>query len=134
MKQGTRTPEEEGYLRFFEQNPFPMWIYDLDTLSFLTVNRAALEHYGYSRDEFLAMTIADIRPKEDVPSLLENILTVGEDIDHAGVWRHLTKDGTVIHVEITSYPLDFKGAPMHQVVDHSAGVRGNRGRRLCGIR
>jgi PAS domain S-box-containing protein len=59
---------EERYRILFDSNPHPMWAYDLETLTFLAVNDAAIRHYGYSREEFLSMTIADIRPAEDVPS------------------------------------------------------------------
>lgn len=91
----------------FDRNPLPMWIYDLRTLAFLAVNDAAIERYGYTREEFLGMTIADIRPPEDLPALHRNIATVGSTLDRAGTWRHLRKDGNLIHVEVTSYPLDF---------------------------
>jgi PAS domain S-box-containing protein len=100
---------EEKYRVLFESNPHPMWVYDLETLKFLTVNDAAVEHYGYSRDEFLTMTINDIRPAEDISPLLENISRITTGIDKAGIWRHRKKDGTVIHVEITSHVVDFGG-------------------------
>jgi PAS domain S-box-containing protein len=100
---------EEKYRMLFESNPHPMWVYDLDTLKFLTVNDAAVEHYGYSRDEFLAMTIRDIRPAEDIIPLLDNISRVTTGMDKAGVWRHRKKDGTVIQTEITSHVVDFGG-------------------------
>ncbi len=98
---------EEVIAGLFDRNPLPMWIYDLQTLAFLAVNDAAIERYGYAREEFLAMTIADIRPPEDVPALRRNVATVGDTLDRAGTWRHLRKDGSLIHVEITSYPLNF---------------------------
>ena len=85
-----------------------MWVYDLQTLAFLTVNDAAVSRYGYSRDEFLSMTIMDIRPSEDIPLLLEDIVAVDEGIDYAGFWRHLTKDGTLIDVEIISHTLSYQ--------------------------
>jgi PAS domain S-box-containing protein len=100
---------EEKYRILFENNPHPMWVYDLETLKFLTVNDAAVEHYGYSRDEFLTMTLTDIRPAEDISPLLENISRITTGIDKAGIWRHRKKDGTVIHVEITSHVVDFGG-------------------------
>jgi PAS domain S-box-containing protein len=100
---------ENQYRLLFERNPHPMWVYDLKTLRFLMVNDAAVNHYGYTRDEFLAMTIKDIRPAEDVPSLLENIAQVTTGRDKAGVWRHRKKDGPIIHVEITSHVVDFGG-------------------------
>jgi PAS domain S-box-containing protein len=101
---------EALYRMLFEANPQPMWVYDLETLAFLEVNDAALARYGYSRDEFLAMTIADIRPAEDLPRLRENIARVGaQPLDKAGIWQYCTKDGTVIDVEITSHVLNFGG-------------------------
>lgn len=100
---------ERQYRVLFENNPHPMWVYDLETLSFLAVNDAAVHKYGYSREEFLAMTIKDIRPPEDVPALLENMSRGAEGLDAAGVWRHRKKDGTVMYVEITSHTLNFAG-------------------------
>jgi two-component system, cell cycle sensor histidine kinase and response regulator CckA len=85
-----------------------MWVYDRDTLRFLAVNGAALSHYGYSRDEFLSMTIKDIRCAEDVPVLLENI-SDERGFNSAGTWKHTRKDGSSIDVEIISHPLRFAG-------------------------
>jgi PAS domain S-box-containing protein len=101
---------EAQYRLLFESNPQAMWVYDLETLRFLAVNEAAIGHYGYSRAEFLEMTIKDIRPPEDV-SLLTDYLqrNVPELVDHAGEWRHRKKDGTIINVEITSNRVSFGG-------------------------
>jgi PAS domain S-box-containing protein len=100
---------EEICEHFYESNPHPMWIYDLETLAFLDVNDAAVQHYGYSKEEFLSMTIKDIRPSEDIPALLENISKVTKGLDVAGTWRHIKKDGTLIYVEIISHTLTFAG-------------------------
>ncbi|HEX8649716.1 MAG TPA: ATP-binding protein [Pyrinomonadaceae bacterium] len=100
---------EKRYRLLFESNPFPMWVYDLDTLAFLTVNEAAILHYGYSRAEFLGMTIKDIRPSEDISVLIERMANVNPGINHAGACRHRKKDGTIIDVEITSHQLIFDG-------------------------
>jgi PAS domain S-box-containing protein len=100
---------EERYRLLFEANPHPMWVYDLETLRFLAVNEAAVRHYGYTREEFFTMTIKDIRPAEDVPALLENVTHRRGGLDEAGVWRHRTKDGRIIAVEITSHELLFAG-------------------------
>jgi len=107
---------ETAYRRLFEQNPQPMWVYDLETLGFLAVNEAAVRKYGYSRAEFSHMTIADIRPPEDVPALTHNVEAVGEGIDEAGVWRHLTKDGRVLAVDITSHTVEWAGRPAELVM------------------
>ncbi len=100
---------EEKYRILFESNPHPMWVYDLKTLRFLTVNDAAVAHYGYTRDEFLSMTIKNIRPTEDVLPLMGNVSRVTTGLDKAGVWRHRKKDGSLIYAEITSHPVDFGG-------------------------
>jgi PAS domain S-box-containing protein len=80
-----------------------MWIYDLETLAFLDVNEAAVEKYGYNREEFLGMTLKAIRPVEDVPRLLANVAQLRPALQHSGQWRHRLKDGTVIDVDITSH-------------------------------
>jgi two-component system cell cycle sensor histidine kinase/response regulator CckA len=94
------------YHSLFVVNPQPMWIYDVKTLRILDVNDAATERYGYSRDEFLGLTIKDIRPKEDVPKFLELIPDVPQS-DRSGPWRHVLRDGTVIQVLITSHSVTF---------------------------
>ncbi len=101
---------ERRYRLLFENNPQPMWVFDADTLAFLAVNQAAVETYGYTRDEFLAMTIRDIRPPEDIPALLDDLQSrEGGPIHRSGPWRHRKKDGTLITVEIVSHPIDFDG-------------------------
>ena len=115
---------EERYRLLFKNNPHPMWVYDLETLEFIAVNQAAVQHYGYTRDEFLNMTIADIRPPQDLPNLLENIsqqVDVGSEF--AGVWQHLKKDGTIIDVEITSYALIFDSRNAKLVLAHDVTDR-----------
>ena len=82
----------------FDNHPLPMWIYDLETLAFVEVNDAALQKYGYAREEFLGMTLKDIRPAEDVPRLLENIKKNRPAWQYSMDWRHRLKDGRVIHV------------------------------------
>ena len=97
---------ERNYRVLFDGHPQAMWLYDIDTLAFLEVNDAAVEEYGYSREEFLTMTVKQIRPPEDIPKFLE--LTTGlPSFDRSGPWRHLLKDGSVIEVLITSHELTF---------------------------
>jgi PAS domain S-box-containing protein len=100
---------EENYRLLFVSNPHPMWVFDRETMAFLEVNAAAVSHYGWSRDEFLAMTIRDIRPPEDVSALLDATRRVESGFDNAGIWRHRKKDGTIIHVEIVTHTLEFNG-------------------------
>lgn len=112
----TLRESENGYRLMFEHNPQPMWIYDLETLAFLKVNQAATSHYGYSEEEFLSMTIKDIRPKADLERLMENVREQGRSYERSGQWRHLKKDGSVIHVEITSHSVVFNKRPGRHVL------------------
>jgi len=98
---------EERYRLLFESNPQAMWVYDLETLAFLAVNESAVQRYGYSHEEFLTMTIKDIRPVEDLPALYDSVARAAEGVDLAGIWRHRKKDGAIIEVEITSHLLVF---------------------------
>lgn len=102
--------QSEGrYRLLFEHNPLPMWVCDVDTLTFLDVNAAAIKHYGYSREEFLRMGLKDIRRPEDVPAFLAAVAKAGPGVNHPGILRHRKKDGTVILVEITTHFLDLPG-------------------------
>jgi len=96
---------EKQYRLLFQGNPNPMWVFDLETLAFLEVNEAATSHYGYSREEFLAMTIADVRaPEKD--DAHKNIALNAADRSH--VWRHRRKDGSLIDVEVIWSPIVFR--------------------------
>ena len=104
---------ETQYRLLFETNPQPMWVYEIESMAFLEVNQAAIRHYGYSREEFLSMTIKEIRPPEEVPRVVQSNAEVSEEVamglHFAGAWRHRKKDGTLIDVEITRSPLLFEG-------------------------
>ena len=107
---------EERHRKLFDNNPHPTWVYDRTTLRFLAVNDAAVRKYGYSSDEFLKMTIKDIRPAEDVLILLESVGRVRDGDESVGIWRHRRKDKTTIDVEITSYALKFADRAAEVVV------------------
>jgi PAS domain S-box-containing protein len=100
---------ERHYRDLFHKNPHPMWVYDVETLRFLAVNDAAMHTYGYSRDEFLAMGIRDIRPPEDVESMLASVRAPSEGYRRPGLWRHLHKDGSLIDVEISGHDAEWDG-------------------------
>jgi PAS domain S-box-containing protein len=101
---------ENQYRLLFENNPNPMWIYDPETLRFLAANYASVNYYGYSEAEFLSMTIADIRPPEDIPALQEVVTAIRpQSLSYSGEWRHCKKDGTIIDVEITSHVITSAG-------------------------
>ena len=109
---------EVKYRYLFEYNPQPMFIYDLNSLEFLEVNKAAVDHYGYSREEFLSMTIMDIRPKEDIPVLLDHIgkISGSQDFSQSGKWKHIKKNGDLIFVELTAQPVVSKGKNARHVL------------------
>jgi len=100
---------EEKYRLLFMNNPVPMWVYDTNTLAFLAVNDFAVDHYGYSRQEFLSMTIKDIRLPEDVPYLYDVLEKYKGILRKVGTLRHRKKDGSLIDVDITAHMIEFDG-------------------------
>lgn len=100
---------EERYRVLFESSPLPLWLYDPDTLRFLDVNDVACACYGYTRREFMAMTIRDIRPPDDTALLESNLAAEQAIVASSGPWRHQRKDGTVIMVEINSHEIAIHG-------------------------
>ena len=84
-----------------------MWVFDPETLAFLEVNDAAIRQYGYSRSEFLQMTIRDIRPPEDVSELVRGNRPKG--LATAATWRHKTRNGVIVNVTITSWQVTYGG-------------------------
>lgn len=100
---------EQRYRLLFDRNPLPLWVYDLETLAFLAVNDAAVEHYGFSREEFLAMTLREIRPSAEVSALLESRRSAAPGLAKSGIFRHQTRDGTEIRVDIRSHDMTFDG-------------------------
>ena len=113
---------EHRYRTLFDGNPLPMWLYDFDSLRFIAVNDAALAHYGYTRAEFLKMTILDIRPEEDVPILRERMKTLGE-AGEPRQWRHQKKDGSVIDVDVRSFEFVSAGRRSRLVIAQDITAR-----------
>jgi PAS domain S-box-containing protein len=112
---------EARYRFLFEGSPLPMWVYDAETFAFLEVNRAAVAQYGYSRAEFLGMTLRDIRPPEDVSPMEE---AARSPLPPQGrVWRHLRKDGSLIHVAIWRQPTSLSGPPTRMIVAEDVTAR-----------
>jgi PAS domain S-box-containing protein len=114
---------EERYRDLFENNPFPMWVYDAETLDFLAVNDAACQQYGYSSEEFLSMKITQIRPEAEVSSLLKNIAETRGELQKSGDWRHRRKDGSGLFVEITSHEISFLGHSARLVLANDVTAR-----------
>src|ERR1019366_4378115 len=99
----------EATAGLFENSRLPMWIYDLRTLSFLGVNDAAVECYGYSRQEFLAMTVRQLHLPAERSALLDQALRSPVSPAPNRTWQHVKKDGTVIYVEVARSGVDFAG-------------------------
>lgn len=99
----------ERYRLTFERNPVPMWVFARDTLAFLDVNEAAVQHYGYTREEFLAMSLKDIRPPDDIPQLVASVAEPMDGPTRLRRWKHRRKDGSLIDVEITRTDVELQG-------------------------
>jgi diguanylate cyclase (GGDEF)-like protein/PAS domain S-box-containing protein len=106
---------EERYRKLFDSNPMPMWVYDFETLRFIDVNQSAVRHYGYSREEFLGMTIAQIRPADELPRMRE-ALEQAMPHNEGKIFRHQKKDGTVLETEVTSFEFESAGRRARLVI------------------
>ena len=102
----------------FQENTQPMWLFDLSTLKFLTVNRAALQHYGYSKDEFLNLTVRDIRPSEDVAQMELTLKGLSGPATTRRPFRHLKKDHSLIYVGIISFPVSYQNKQARLVMSN----------------
>lgn len=102
---------EKKYSDLFQLSPLPMWVVDFNTLNFLDVNMATLKHYGYTRQEFLLMTLKDIRPVEEIPVLERAVAKRLKNINAYSTMSaiHKKKNGEVINVEIKVAPIVYKG-------------------------
>jgi PAS domain S-box-containing protein len=120
----------------FNEYPIPMWIYEKSTMRFLSVNDAAAQKYGYSRNEFMELTLKDIRNKEDIPLLMENAAERCNGTEYRGIWRHRKKDGTNFFVEIYSLPAVYfgKNARFIMAKDVDAEVKATKEARELGMR
>ncbi len=107
---------EARYRVLFENSPLPKWLFDVESLRLLAVNDAAVRTYGYSREEFLRMTIKDIRPPGEVESTVQEIARLGPDSQTVGVGKHQKKDGTLIDVEISGHNLALEDGVTKLVV------------------
>jgi PAS domain S-box-containing protein len=96
-------------VRELHSSLLPMWIFDQESLKFLDVNDAALDRYGYTRDEFLRLTLVDIRPVQDIPRVLHATLWHPQATTEPTMWRHQAKNGEIFPVVITSRNTMFNG-------------------------
>jgi len=114
---------EKRYRLLFESIPQPTWVFDAETLSFLTVNDAAVHHYGFTREEFTAMTIKDIRPPEEVPVLMDELSKIPAGLVRGVTSKHRKKDGTDIYAEIITRDTIFSGRPARLVLANDVTER-----------
>ena len=112
---------EGSFRSLFAENPLPMWVYDTTTFAFLEVNEAAIDLYGFSREEFLDRTILDVRPPEDRQALIEAVKSERPQLSRSGSWRHLAADGRVLDVDVTSHATTFEGREARLVVARDIG-------------
>ena len=117
----TDSAEDQLFLR----HPVPLWVYDRTTLRFIAVNDAAIAQYGYTREQFLAMRVVDIRTDatEQVVQRLLNNPGRRKQWRQAGVLEHRCADGRIIHAEITSHDLEFQGHPAVAVAAYDVTER-----------
>jgi hypothetical protein len=114
---------EAKYRLLFKSIPLAAWVYDVETLRFLAVNHAAVERYGYSRNEFLAMTICDLRPPEEIPKLLRFLQASHHEPKLSGQWIHRLKDGSQICVAFTSHSIELQGRRARLVINEDITER-----------
>ncbi|MCF0070608.1 PAS domain-containing protein [Dyadobacter sp. CY261] len=130
---GKPLASEVMYHDLFDLNPQPMWVYDVDSYRVLDVNEAAVRHYGYSRDEFLSMTILDLRPREEIPVILEAVEFVRkhDKLYTSGSYKHRKKSGEIIDVLIQSniVYIDGKKAELILSTDITSWVESERERK-----
>lgn len=107
---------EQQYRNMYQGNPLPMWIYDPVTFKFVSVNKTAIENYGYTELEFLGMTILDIRPPEDREKVVAFTKKVSQNISQSGIWVHKKADGTLMYVSISSQKVTFNNRPHIMVI------------------
>ncbi|WP_149193174.1 bifunctional diguanylate cyclase/phosphodiesterase [Luteimonas suaedae] len=107
---------ERQFRLMFERNPLPFWVFDVDTLRFLEVNEAAVRHYGYSREEFLSMSILDIRPADAADEVRRDVAERNADYADARVWIHRKRDGALIEVQVHGAAIEFRGRPARLVL------------------
>jgi PAS domain S-box-containing protein len=104
---GALLHSREQQRSLFDAIPYPVWVFDWETLDIKDVNQSAIASYGYSRKEFLSLTIKDLRPSEDIQALLEHIQNSPNGAGTTGTWRHRRKDGAIIDVEVTTGVVQF---------------------------
>ncbi len=116
---------EKRYSELFHLSPLPKFVYEMSTLRYLDVNLVAIQNYGYSREEFLSMTILDIRPPEDIPLVMSTVAEHEKDkkVSLEGLFRHRKKNGEIIQVDIQTNIIMYQGVQCKVVVANDVTER-----------
>ena len=114
---------ESMFRLLFSHTPLPMWVFDTETLQFLQVNEATTKTYGFSDEEFRAMTVRDVRPDSDAPSFAAHVEEWKQDGRHQGQWQHKRKDGKCFEVDVISHKLEYAGRSVRLVVAQDVSER-----------
>jgi PAS domain S-box-containing protein len=122
---------ESQFRELFERNPLPFWVFDAQTLHFLAVNEVAIRDYGYSREEFLAMTILDIRPRDDADAAKTAPHELSDAGDNERIWIHRTREGRHIEVRVHSSSITFAGRAARLVLAEDVSERVSYERELA---
>src|SRR5882762_6336255 len=114
---------EEMFRLLFSNNPLPTWVLDRETLHFLEVNDAAVQQYGYSRDEFRNMTLLDVDHAEEKETRVEHFRQWSGEGRYHGNWKHRKRDGKLLEVESVSHELNYAGQRVRLVVAQDVSAR-----------
>ncbi|HUF19755.1 MAG TPA: PAS domain S-box protein [Burkholderiales bacterium] len=112
-----------AYRQLFAENPLPMWVFDRETLLFLEVNDAALKKYGYTRGEFLDMTLRDIRPAEELERMQQYLRAAPSGPFEAGIWQHRKKDGSIMLMQTSTHDTLWHGRTARLVLAYDVTER-----------
>ncbi len=110
-----RGATDDALLEAIYEAPVPTWIFDQQTLQFVVINQAAIREYGYSREEFLSLTVLDIRPCTDIPVFLNSAVLRHHSSTTPEAWRHLRKNNETFQVKIESVQRSFQGRAVEVV-------------------
>lgn len=114
---------EKKYRAIFDYNPMPMWLLDSDSLKFIDVNNAAINTYGYSKEEFLSMTATDIRPEDDKEKFMSLERSETNGLNNLGLWEHIKKDGTIMTVEVYVDEVEYEGRRVRLILANNVTER-----------
>ncbi|MEB2784117.1 PAS domain S-box protein [Algoriphagus persicinus] len=115
----------QDYSALFNYSPLSMWVYDLETFEILDVNNAAIDLYGYSKEEFISFTIKELRPEEEIPNVLAAHSNIKESKGNIyfGVYTHQKKNGERMRMEINGHQVDFQGRECIMVTCQNVTLR-----------